>query len=126
MNHWAFCSDTGLPLLLLLLLLLFIDEDEAGKGGRSVSSPRAVLAATLIPNAADVDVDVDSGGGRGLSAVLCPSIPVLDPDTPPNGEKGLMRSGEGVLGGTREGSMAGPGRKRDVAADVDGVWVKEN
>ena len=67
MNHWAFCSDSGLPLLLLLLLLLFIEEEKAGKGGKSVSSPRAVLTAALTPN--DVDVDVDSGGGRGLSAV---------------------------------------------------------
>ena len=51
---------------------------------------------------------------------------MLFPDTPPKGEKGLMRSGEGVLGDRREGSIAGPERKRDVVADVDGVWVKEN
>ena len=67
MNHWAFCSDSGLPLLLLLLLLLFIDENEAGKGGTSVSSPDAVLTAALTPN--DADVGVDTGGGKGLSAV---------------------------------------------------------
>ena len=60
MNHWAFCSDSGLPLLLLLLLLLFTEE-EAGKGGKSVSSPRAVLTAALTPNDADIGVDVDSG-----------------------------------------------------------------
>jgi hypothetical protein len=43
MNHWAFCSVSGLPLLLLPLLLLLIEG--RGKGDKAGSGARVALMA---------------------------------------------------------------------------------
>lgn len=132
MNHWAFCSVSGLPLLLLPLLLLLIEG--RGKGDRAGSGARVALMAlcgapSLVLTSSDADADAE--GRIAPPALCCPSVPVpntcaVPGSAPARGVKGPLRSEVGGLGVGRVGNMAGPGMKRDEVEDVDGVCVNEN